>query len=91
MAAPKKTPRKASITDDLLAGRQVAKRAFGPSKKSSSSKPHPGQPDARARKDRAGSQLERERHQHPSSTIPNAGAARSNKQLVKKTRNAGKK
>ncbi len=91
MAAPKKTARKASTTDALLAGRQVAKRTFAPRKKTSTSKPHPGQPDARAKKDRAGSQLERERHLHPSSTIPNAGAARSNKQLVKKTRNAGKK
>jgi len=91
MAAPKKITRKASTTDSLLAGRQVAKRTFAPRKKASTSKPHPGQPDGRSKQDRPGSQLERERHMHPNSTIPKAGAARSNKQLVKKTRNAGKK
>jgi hypothetical protein len=48
---------------------------------------HPGQTSAEARlHDRTGSQLERERHQHPGSTTPKRGAARTNKKAAKKGR-----
>lgn len=46
---------------------------------------HPGQTSAETRlHDRADSQLERERHQHPGSTTPKRGAARTNKKAAKK-------
>lgn len=48
-------------------------------------KQHRGQPEgASSTHDRAGSQLERERHLYPSSTIPKAGSARSNKKPKKR-------
>jgi hypothetical protein len=48
---------------------------------------HPGQTSAETRlHDRAGSQLERERHMRPGSTNPQSGAGRTNKRAVKKGR-----
>ena len=48
---------------------------------------HPGQTSAETRlHDRAGSQLERERHMRPGSTNPTSGAGRTNKRAVKKGR-----
>jgi len=41
---------------------------------------HPGQTaEHRSMDDRSGPQLERERHQHPASSIPRAGSERSKK------------
>lgn len=46
---------------------------------------HPGQTSAESKlHDRPGSQPERVRHQHPGSTIPKSGAARSNKRATKR-------
>jgi hypothetical protein len=46
---------------------------------------HPGQTSAAGKlHDRPGSQPERERHQHPGSTNPKSGAARSNKRATKR-------
>ena len=43
-------------------------------------KSHPGQTDAKGpAHDRQGSELERKKHMHPNSTVPNQGSARSNK------------
>ncbi len=48
-------------------------------------KQHRGQPEGLSPShDRAGSQLERERHLYPGSTIPKAGSARSNKKPKKR-------
>ena len=48
-------------------------------------KQHRGQPEgASSTHDRAGALLERERHLYPSSTIPKAGSARSNKKPKKR-------
>ena len=65
----------------LLPKRPAAtKRTF---KKTVTVKPgesHPGQTAEHGpAHDRIGSQLEREKHMHPGSTVPNQGAARSNK------------
>ncbi len=47
-------------------------------------KQHRGQPEGLSKThDRTGSQPERERHLYPSSTIPKAGSARSNKKPKK--------
>lgn len=48
---------------------------------------HPGQPTGAGKQhDRAGSQPERERHMRPGSTIPKAGAGRTNKKAVARKR-----
>lgn len=48
-------------------------------------KQHRGQPEgSSSTHDRSGSQLERERHLYPSSTVPKAGSARSNKKPKKR-------
>jgi hypothetical protein len=48
---------------------------------------HPGQTSAETRlHDRAGSQMERERHMRPGSTNPKSGAGRTNKRAVKRGR-----
>ncbi|MBK7384418.1 MAG: hypothetical protein IPI81_13980 [Flavobacteriales bacterium] len=81
MSAKKKTaPKKkaAARANPLLPKRPAAtKRVL----KTTTTKPgHPGQPDTKSpTHDRKGSQLERERHGHPNSTVPHQGAARSNK------------
>ena len=76
MAQTKKTaPAK---TNPLLPKRPAAtKRVL----KTTTVKPgQPGQTNAKGpAHDRKGSQLEREKHGHPNSTVPNQGSARSNK------------
>ncbi|MBK9175253.1 MAG: hypothetical protein IPM46_02720 [Flavobacteriales bacterium] len=48
---------------------------------------HPGQPTSASKHhDRAGSQLERERHLRPGSAVPKAGAGRTNKKAVARKR-----
>jgi len=53
---------------------------------------HPGQTAEHGRSlERAGSQLERERHEQPNGNTPNAGAARSNKRPLLKGSRAQRK
>ncbi len=84
-AAAKKT----AVTTTRTAGKVAIPAPFKPGKVDARmpGEQHPGQTSAEARlHDRAGSQLERERHQHPGSTTPKRGAARTNKKAAKKGR-----
>ena len=72
--------KKAKEANPLLPKRPAAtKRAF----KSEAGGSDNERPDQTASKgpghDRKGSQLEREKHMHPNSSVPNQGSARSNK------------
>jgi len=81
MAAPKKkttaVKRTASKANPLLPKRPAARRVL----KTTITKPgHSGQTDAKGpAHDRKGSQLEREKHERPNSSVPHQGSARSNK------------
>lgn len=77
--APKtpKVPAKAAVKVAKPEPQRAASRMPG--------EQHPGQTSAAGRQqDRKGSQIERERHQYPGSTIPKAGAGRSNKRPKRK-------
>ncbi|MBK6410091.1 MAG: hypothetical protein IPF78_10375 [Flavobacteriales bacterium] len=78
--AEKKNPAPKEVNPLLPKRPAATKRAF---KKATTVKPgesHPGQTAEHGpARDRQGSQLEREKHLHPSSTVPHQGAARSNK------------
>lgn len=75
--AAKKSPAKKAAKK--AARKAVAKKAAKPGKQ------HRGQPEGLSKShERPGSQLERERHLYPSSNIPQAGSARSNKKPGKK-------
>lgn len=78
MPTKKPTPKAVAKTNPLLPKQPAAtKRVL----KTTTTKPgQPGRTDAKGpAHDRKGSQLEREKHMHPNSTVPHQGSARSNK------------
>lgn len=71
--------------------RKAAKPRPRPADSAMPGERHPGQPTGVSRShDRKGSQLERERHMRPGSAIPKAGAARTDKKAVARSRNKPK-
>lgn len=81
--ATKKSPAKKTAAKKS-AVKKIAKKAAA-KKATKPGKQHRGQPEGLSKShERPGSQLERERHLYPSSNIPQAGSARSNKKPGKK-------
>lgn len=72
--------KKAKEANPLLPKRPAATKRVFKRDSDTAAKAQPGQtPPKGPAHDRKGSQLEREKHMHPNSTVPNQGSARSNK------------